>query len=113
MAFRTERTSQADADLESIFDHVLRTHSSFGYSMGEAIKLAEKRAETIERDMAAISNVPFQGTLRPEFGPGVRNVTKNKAIFYFFVDEDAEIVRVLSIFYGGQDHLAHMRKRFP
>ena len=51
----------------------------------------------------------FQGTLRPELGDGIRNVTKHRAIFYFEVLE--EQIRVLAIFFGGQDHQGRMLLR--
>jgi plasmid stabilization system protein ParE len=43
--------------------------------------------------------------------PGLRNVTKDKTVFYFTVHEDLEEVRVLAIFFGGQDHIRKMLMR--
>ncbi len=41
-----------------------------------------------------------QGTLRPE-----------RAIFYFDADDDRRMVRVLAVFFGGQDHRRGMLTR--
>ena len=43
--------------------------------------------------------------------PGLRRVTKDKAIFYFIVDEAKAHVNVFAIFYGGQDHQRRMLMR--
>ncbi|MBY0563268.1 MAG: hypothetical protein K2P58_03695 [Hyphomonadaceae bacterium] len=58
-----------------------------------------------------IAKRPHQGTLLPNLLPNLRCVTKDHAIFYFTVDDEARIVRVLAIFFGGQDHQRHMLKR--
>jgi plasmid stabilization system protein ParE len=43
--------------------------------------------------------------------PNLRHVTIDQAIYWFLVDEDALIVRVLAIFFGGQDHIRRMLAR--
>jgi plasmid stabilization system protein ParE len=58
--------------------------------------------------MEALARAPYQGTLLPSVVPGLRQVTKNRAIFYFDLDEERQLLRVLAIFFGGQDH----RRRF-
>ncbi|MEQ1616787.1 MAG: hypothetical protein ABL883_00400 [Terricaulis sp.] len=42
---------------------------------------------------------------------GLRSDTKDRAISYFTVDDDARLVRVLAVFFGGQDHQREMLKR--
>ena len=54
--------------------------------------------------MERLGEGPHQGTLRPHLGDGIRNVTKNRAIFYSDVDDPKKVVRVLAVFFGGQDH---------
>jgi hypothetical protein len=34
--------------------------------------------------------------------------TRNRAVFYFEVEEATGQVRVLAVFFGGQDHVARM-----
>ncbi len=43
--------------------------------------------------------------------PGLRHVTKGRAIFYFFIDEATKSVHGLAVFFGGQDHHQHMLAR--
>jgi plasmid stabilization system protein ParE len=61
--------------------------------------------------MLSLGEKPHQGTLRPELLPGLRSVTKQRAIFYFIVDEPKRQVRVLAVFFGGQDHQRQMLRR--
>ena len=58
--------------------------------------------------MAVLARAPFQGTLRPEVMSGLRNVTKDSAVIYFTVHEEVEEIRVLAVFFGGQDHQRRM-----
>ena len=61
--------------------------------------------------MRTLATAPHRGVLHPELGPNVRHLTKDRVIFYFQVVEDIETVRILAIFFGGQDHQTHIRKR--
>ena len=80
-------------------------------SLEGALERAAARVRAIEDDMERLGRAPFQGTLREDLRPGLRQVTKRRAVFYFTVDEAAEQVRVLAVFFGGQDHLAEMLRR--
>lgn len=52
----------------------------------------------------SLTRAPHQGTRCPDLGPDIRRVTKEKAIFYFDLIETSRTIRILAIFYGGQDH---------
>jgi hypothetical protein len=43
--------------------------------------------------------------------PRLRRVTKDKAILYFITDDELAEVRVLAVFFSGQDHLRHIVER--
>ena len=43
--------------------------------------------------------------------PGLRHLTIDRAIYWFDVNEAEQRVRVLAIFFGGQDHVRHMLTR--
>lgn len=111
MAFEILRSRASDRDLELIFDHLFETYQALGEPVGVAFERAAARVRVIEDDMQGLAAAPFQGTLREELRPGLRQVTKNRSIFYFEVDEAAGRVRILAVFFGGQDHLAHMLRR--
>jgi plasmid stabilization system protein ParE len=93
MPYRVERSLATDQDLAAIFDFLLESYMAFGEARGEALDL------------------PHQGSLRPDILPGLRSVTKRRAIFYFDVDDELRLVRVLAVFFGGQDHQRAMLRR--
>jgi plasmid stabilization system protein ParE len=111
MAYRVERALDTDRDLEAIFDFLVRSYIDFGEQRANAFERAAARLGDIEAGMAGIGSAPHQGTLRPDLAPNLRSVTKSRAIFYFSVDDDLCRVRILAVFFGGQDHQRTMLKR--
>lgn len=111
MPYRVERSSATDHDLAAIFDFLLQSYMEFGDARGEALERAAARVEGIEDEMLALGDIPHQGTLRPDLLPGLRSVTKRRVVFYFDVDDDLRLVRVLAVFFGGQDHQRAMLRR--
>ena len=111
MPYRVERALETDKDLAAIFEFLQQSYTGFGDERDEAVARAAERIEGIEAEMVALGNAPHQGTLRPDLLPGLRSVTRRRAIFYFDVDDDLRLVRVLAIFFGGQDHQRAMLQR--
>ena len=111
MGYRIVRTAALDRDLDLIFEHLLDSYLALNADDSDAFDRAVARLNAIHGSMERLITPPHQGTLREELGAGIRQVTKDKAIFYFTVHEDVEEVRVLAAFYGGQDHKRHMLKR--
>jgi plasmid stabilization system protein ParE len=111
MPYRVERSVDTDDDLAAIFDFLLNSYLDFSDARDDALERAAARIEGIEDEMLALGDAPHQGTLRPDLLPGLRSVTRQRAIFYFDVDDDLRRVRVLAIFFGGQDHQRAMLKR--
>jgi toxin ParE1/3/4 len=111
MTYRVERAEDTDRDLEAIFDFLFESFLAFGEEAGGAAERATRRLLAIEDAMADLGALPHQGTLRPELGDGVRNVTKERAVLYFEVDDEARVVRVLAVFYGGENHRRRMLLR--
>ncbi len=112
MAYEVIRSEDVERDLELLFDHLLESYLAFGDELTEAFERASVRIRSIDKDIELLGQTPFQGTLSPHLLPGLRNVTKNKAIFYFEVLEDRQQVKLLAVFFGAQDHQRHMLKRF-
>ena len=108
MTYRVERAEDTDRDLEAIFDFLIESFVAFGEDAASAFERASRRLLAVEAAMASLGTAPHQGTLRPELGAALRNVTKERAVFYFEVDDDARCVRVLAVFYGGEDHQRKM-----
>jgi toxin ParE1/3/4 len=111
MRYAVERAAATDRDLAAIFDFLIASYVEFGDDEDTAIERAANRIRGIERAMLALGDAPHQGTLRSDMLPGLRSVTKNRAIFYFEVDDKRRLLRVLAIFFGGQDHRRRMLKR--
>ena len=111
MAFKVVRTTQFDDDLDLIHDHLIESYINLGDAFSDAFDRAEARIEAIEMELETLAQSPHQGTLSPEIAPGLRHVTKNRAIFYFKVDDERQVILVLAVFFGGQDHGQHILKR--
>ncbi|MDE1994609.1 MAG: type II toxin-antitoxin system RelE/ParE family toxin [Rhizobiaceae bacterium] len=111
MVYEVVRSVASDRDLGLILDHLVNSYMTLGDPPADAFERAAQRIRSIEADMLALARTPHQETLRPELGPGLRHVTKNHAVFYFDVDDDNRRVRILAIFFGGQDHVRHMLAR--
>ncbi len=110
-SFKVEVTPQAVRDLETVFDHLVASYQGFGDSEAEALKRAAARVMRIRNSAIALGKAPHQGTLRPDLLSGLRSVTKHRAIFYFVINDDAQKLRVLAVFFGGQDHQSAILKR--
>lgn len=104
MGFDVVRSNSVDQDLEAIFDFLVQAAEHFGDSAQDAFSRAEARLLEIEESLDHLGSVPHQGTLWPELGEGIRCVTKGRAIVYFDTRDDARTLRVLAVFFGGQDH---------
>lgn len=111
MKYAVERSSDTDRDLAAILDFLIESYEASGDDPDLAFERAAKRLRAIDADMRSLGKAPHQGTLRHELRPGLRSVTKSRAVFYFRVDDDLRVVRVLAIFFGGQDHSRRMLKR--
>lgn len=110
-AFSVGVSHAAERDIEAILEHLASNYLNFGDSPDEALMRARRRLISVKEAILALGRTPFQGTLREDLMPGLRQVTKDKAVFYFTIDEPTERVRVLAIFFGGQDHQRRMLKR--
>ncbi|MEQ1931546.1 MAG: type II toxin-antitoxin system RelE/ParE family toxin [Parvularculaceae bacterium] len=111
MAYSVVITPEAERDFELIFDFLADSHVGFGDSADSALKRALQRTMSMRRDAASLAKAPHRGTMDPNLGPGRRHVTINRAIFYFETIDAREEVRILAIFFGGQDHRQQMLRR--
>ena len=102
---------QASRDLREIGEYLAERHKTLGHDSTKARQRAVARLLRILAALSALGKAPFQGALRPEFGIGVRMVTRENCAMYFVVDEAAEVIRVLGVFWGGQDHAPRMAER--
>jgi toxin ParE1/3/4 len=111
MRYELQRGRRVGRDLDRIYDFLFESYVHFGDSAEDADARAAKRVEGIEAAMERLAARPRQGTRRDAMMIGLRSVTKERAIFYFNVDDDKRVVRVLAVFFGGQDHQRAMMMR--
>lgn len=111
MAYKVIRSEEVNRDLRLILRHLVDSYVALGDPLTDAFERATHRVDAILDDMRALGHMPHQGTQLSALRPGLRQVTKKRAIFYFVVDEDARIVRIIAVFFGGQDHGRHIQAR--
>ena len=109
--FKVVRSIQCDLDPSLIFDHLFNAYREFGDDPEPALERAAKRIRDMEDRLFALGDMPMQGIPEPRLMAGLRHVTKDKAVFYFIVDEEQRVVRVLGVFFGGQDHRRRILER--
>ena len=108
MAFHLEFSAEAERDFGLIFDHLLRSYLGFGESLESALDHAEARVLEIREAAGRIPDAPHRGERHDDILPGLRHLAIRRAIYWFDVDEPRRTVRVLAVFFGGQDHVRHM-----
>ena len=111
MAFRLEFSAEAERDFGLIFDHLLRSYLDFGEGLESALDHAEARVMEIRAAAARILSAPYRGERHDDILPGLRHLAIDRAIYWFDIDEAGGTVRVLAVFFGGQDHVRHMMAR--
>lgn len=111
MVWQIELSDDIASDLSSIEDFIFHSATSIGEPKARASEMADRRIRTILIDLGALIRAPYQGTRCPELGQNTRRVTKDRAVFYFDLIEDRQIIRLLAIFWGGQDHDARILAR--
>ncbi|MDE0037017.1 MAG: type II toxin-antitoxin system RelE/ParE family toxin [Gammaproteobacteria bacterium] len=111
MAFRLEFSDDAERDFDLIFDHLLRSYLDFGESVPSAFERAGTRVLELRAAVERISVAPFRGERHNDILPGLRHLALGRGIYWFDVDEATQVVRVLAVFLGGQDHVRHMMTR--
>jgi toxin ParE1/3/4 len=110
-AYAVEFAADVERDFELIFDFLEESYRAFGESPEDAITHAAKRVEMIRATAAKLGSAPHRGTHHPEMMRDLRHVTIDQAIYWFLIDEPALTVRILAIFFGGQDHVRRMLTR--
>ena len=111
MKFAVEFSAESERDFELIFEHLCESYIGFGESPEAALARAAQRIMDIRRAADRLAIFPIRGTARDDVLPGVRYLTIDRAIYWFDVDDAARKVRILAIFFGGQDHVRHMLVR--
>ena len=111
MAFRLEFSTAAEREFERIFDYLFESYLGFGERPDEAVEHAAARTLEIRPAADRILTAPHRGERHDDILPGLRRLSLGQTIYWFELDEDREIVRILGMFFGGQDHIRQMLAR--
>ena len=106
--YRVRRALATDRDLALLADFLFESYRAFGDGVADASSRVERRIEAVEDMMATLAEHPHRGSPRPDLLAGVRSLTADRVVLYFEVDDEASEVRVLGVFFGGQDHHRRM-----
>ena len=108
MPYRIEFAEASERDLELIFDHLFESYLGFGESTVHALEHAAERIRDIRAAAEGLTLFPERGKARTDILPGLRFMVMQRATRWYDVDDEAQAVRVLGIFFGGQDHIRRM-----
>ena len=108
MRFRIEFSAEAERDFALIFDHLFQSYLSYGESVEAALDHCEDRIRDIRQETDRLGAAPYRGERHDDLLPGLRHLTIDRAIYWFEVNETEQRVRLLAIFFGGQDRVRHM-----
>ena len=92
-------------------DAALAQRICFGEALEDALDHAEALILEIRAAADRIAAAPHRGERHDNILPGPRHLTIGRAVYWFDVDDDRRTVRILAIFFGGQDHIRHMMAR--
>lgn len=109
--YRVRRALETDRDLELLANFLFEAYRSFGDSVDDALARVEQRLDGVEAFMASLAENPHRGSPRPDLFEGLRSLTRDRVVLYFEVDDAAREVRILGVFFGGQDHHRHILLR--
>ena len=108
MPYRIEFAEASERDLELIFDHLFESYLGFGESTVHALEHAAERIRDIRAAAERLALFPERGMARADILPGLRFMVMDRAIYWYDVEDEARVVRILGIFFGGQDHIRRM-----
>lgn len=111
MIWAIEVSVAAEHDIELLFEHLIESYMSFGEPRVMAEERAVERIHDVLDKMNRIGTAPFRGKAYDHLLSGLRQLTLDHAIYWYVIDKNNKTVRVLAIFYGGQDHIRQMLLR--
>ena len=103
MGYRILRHPEVERDVFDIVDLIA------GYA-GE--RVAARKLAEIEQTLKALSETPHIGSLRDDLHPELRAIpAARKGVITFTVDDEAQVVYVVSIAYAGADWMGQLPNR--
>lgn len=101
MRFAVKFTPEAEAQLSALYDYVANAATPV---------TAERYTTAIIEHCEALSAFPTRAPARDDIRPGLR-VThhRGRTVIAYSVDDDAKVVWILGVYYGGQDFASFLR----
>lgn len=109
--WKIEVSEAAEGDLELLFYHLADSYVEFGSNRSEAAAQARTRVQIVFEMTERIASDPMRGERHDDWIPGLRHLTLEKGVYWYLVDEATQRIRILAVFYGGQDHQRRMLLR--
>jgi plasmid stabilization system protein ParE len=110
-AWRVVFAADAENDLALIEAFLTKAYQDFGEPSAQASQHAATRVDAIIANAERLAVAPIRGTGHDDLLPGLRHLALDQAIYWFLVCEEEAEIRVLAVFFGGQDHQRHMLVR--
>ncbi len=102
--------TSALGDFDRIVEHLFRSYVNFGDMPWRAFDRTETRISEIRNFIRKLEITPHQGTARDDLMAGLRVLPDRRgAAIAFKVNDQKRIVKVLRVFFGGEDYEAVMR----
>ena len=96
MSYRVVFAPEASDQLEALFLYIAERSSP---------TIAERYANAVVATCEGLALFPLRGVARGDIRPGLRLTHhKGRTVIAYAVDENAQTVSVIGVFYGGQDH---------
>ena len=111
MRFAIEFSTDAERDFDLIFDHLFESYAAFGEGTEEALEHTARRVMDIRKAVDRLASFPLPGAARDDILPGICFLAIARALYWFDIDRTARKVRILAVFFGGQDHIRYMLVR--
>ena len=97
-------------DFDRIAEHLFKSYVYFGDMPQRAIDRTESRISEIRNFIRKLESMPHQGTTRDDLMAGIRILPdRHQAAIAFKVNDQKRTVKVLRVFFGGEDYEAVMR----
>ncbi|PZX36927.1 plasmid stabilization system protein ParE [Roseinatronobacter thiooxidans] len=102
--WKIEVSEAAERDLGLLFLHLANSYVEFASNRREAAAQARKHVQKVFAARERIASASMRGERHDAWMPGLRHLILDKGVYCYLVDEGAHGIRILAIFFGGQDH---------
>ncbi len=109
--FKIIFSEDAELDFELIFDFLNESYLSFDEDIETSLNQAGIKTQSIRKATNKLATHPFRVTLHDDGTQKLRHITIGRALYWFDILEDERLVRILAVFYGGQDHYTKILTR--